>query len=59
MLPRETIHRELEQHHSAELARTGRGLRPWFARPAVWVGAIAAGGLVWLLLSMFLSAAPV
>ena len=58
MLPQETFHRELEQHHSAELARTGRGLRPWFARPAIWVGAIAAGSLVLLLVLAFLRAAP-
>jgi len=52
----ESIHRELEQHHSAELARAGRGLRPWFARPAIWAGAIAAGGFAWLLVSFLLSA---
>jgi hypothetical protein len=55
---RETISRELERHHSSELAKAGRGLRPWFARPAIWVGAIAAGGIVWLLVSIFLSATP-
>ena len=58
MLPQETIHRELEQHYSAELAKTGRGLRPWFARPVVLVGAIAAGSLILLLALAFLRAAP-
>ena len=31
------------------LAAVRRELRPWFARPAIWLGAIIAGGLVGLL----------
>ena len=54
------MHRELEQLHSdKKLARVGGDLRPWFARPVIWVGAIAAGGLVGVLFLIFLMASPV
>ena len=29
------------------LATVRKELRPWFARPAIWLGALALGGLVW------------
>ncbi len=35
------------------LATVRRELRPWFARPATWLGAFAAGSLVVALLSMY------
>ena len=60
MALRKTTLRELDQYSSdEELARVPRDLRPWFARPAVWVG---AGGFIVVLLfliALFLRAAPV
>ena len=51
--------RELDQIHSAEeLARGHRDLRPWFARPAILVGAVAAGGPLGVLFLLLLSASP-
>ena len=58
MSPRNTFHRELEQHRSAELARAGQSLRPWFARPAVWVGVVVAVALVGSLVLRLLAAPP-
>ena len=51
--------RETEQLHSdkelarRELGRVRGDLRPWVTRPAIWVGAIAAGGLLAVLLLIF------
>lgn len=56
MSSQKAFHRELERLHSKDLARVGGDLRPCFARPAIWVGAIATGGLVAVLLQFLLSA---
>ena len=49
---------ELDQIQSdEELAMVYRDHRPWFARPVVWLGACAGGGLILVLLMLFLVAA--
>ena len=54
--------RETEQLHSdkelarRELGRVRGDLRPWVTGPAIWVGAIVAGGLLAVLLLIFLLA---
>ncbi len=51
--------RELDHHFDEKLTTTpGYYVRPWYARPAIWFGAIAAGGFVMVLLMLFLTAAP-
>ena len=58
MSSRKTTLRELDHHFDEEPTTVGGDLRPWFARPAIWVAAIAAGGLIMLLFLLFLRAAP-
>ena len=60
MALRKTTLRELDRYSSdEELARVPRDLRPWFARPSVWFGAIGFVFVLLVLLSLFLRAAPV
>ncbi len=55
---RKTVLRELDQLYSdEEIAWRGKDLRPWFARPGVWTGAICAGGCVLFLMALFLRVA--
>ncbi len=57
---RKTTLRELDRYSSDdELARIPRDLRPWFARPLVWFGAIGLFFVLLVFLSLFLRAAPV
>ena len=59
-MERKEFLKELDQISSNEELQLARasGLRPWFARPAVWLGGMAMGGLLLGLVVMFLRAAP-
>ena len=60
MSDRKQFLQELDQVRSDEelqLARSS-GLRPWYARPAVWLGGMAAGAFLLVVMAMFLRAAP-
>ena len=61
MSDRKEFLKELDQISSdqeLQLGREGRHVRPWFARPAVWLGGIVAGGFLLMLMAWFLRAAP-
>ncbi len=60
MSDREKFLQELDQVRSDEELQLARasGLRPWFARPAVWLGGMALGGFLLVLVAWFLRAAP-
>ena len=60
MSDRKEFLKELDQISSNEELQLARasGLRPWFSRPAVWLGGMAVGGFVLVLVAMFLRAAP-
>ncbi len=52
MSSRRKIYRELEQLHADErLITARRDIQPWFAHPAIWVGALVA---VLFVLAVFL-----
>ena len=59
MSSRKEVLRELDQVYSdEEIVARRKDLRPWFARPGVWAGAIVGGGFVLFLMALFLRAAP-